>query len=211
MATQACNPRRFDVLIAYTTGGARVADRRIRAACKGPRGEAATSIFDITTVTSYLKQIAAGPRTAYHSKQIAAGPRIAYNFCTSAICTWPPHSQLSQSKAPPAASLCPRASPQSSQQRPPPHVQRPARRSSKTARAARRAAAPTCRRVVLSAKSRRAHMPTRCTEREEPPRPHADVPTCRRAHMPTCAAAEARPTSGRPLQGGLGVSHPPAP
>ena len=43
------------------------------------------------------------------------------------------------------------------------------------ARAARRAAAPTCRRVVLSTKSRRAHMPTRCTERKEPPRPHADA------------------------------------
>ena len=97
--------------------------------------------------TSYLKQIAAGPRTAYHSKQIAAGPRIAYNFCTSAICTWPPHSQLSQSKAPPAASLCPRASPQSSQQRPPPHVQRPA-------------------------SGARAKLLER---REEPPRPHADA------------------------------------
>ena len=151
----------------YTTGGARVVDRRIRAACKGPRAVVKRQpAYLILPHTSYLKQIAAGPRTAYHSKQIAAGPRIAYNFCTSAICTWPPHSQLSQSKAPPAASLCPRASPQSSQQRPPPHVQRPARRSSKTARAARRAAAPTCRRVVLSAKSRRAHMPT-C--------PHADV------------------------------------
>ena len=43
------------------------------------------------------------------------------------------------------------------------------------ARAARRAAAPTCRRVVLSAKSRRAHMPTRCNERKQPPRPHADA------------------------------------
>ena len=30
------------------------------------------------------------------------------------------------------------------------------------------------------------------------------------AHMPTCAAAEARPTSGRPWQGGLGISHQPA-
>ena len=55
------------------------------------------------------------------------------------------------------------------------------------ARAARRAAAPTCRRVVLSAKSRRAHMPT-----------------------PSRMAAKARQISGRPWQDGLWVSHPPS-
>ena len=55
------------------------------------------------------------------------------------------------------------------------------------ARAARRAAAPTCRRVVLSAKSRRAHMPT-----------------------PSRMAAKARQISGRPWQDGLWFSHPPS-
>jgi|LauGreDrversion2_2_1035103.scaffolds.fasta_scaffold72676_2 hypothetical protein len=84
----------------------------------------------------------------------------------------------------PTTSLGPPTSPQPSQQRPPQHERRPDRR------------------VLLERREEPSrHMPACGHEREETPRPHADM---------RGGGGKTWISSGRPWQGGLRVSHPPA-